>query len=493
MIISLFTSRVILKSLGVEDFGIYTAVAGVVTLLSMITGPISGAISRYLTFALGNNNTDTQRKTFSCSVTIIFLFGIIALVLLETIGLWFLNSKMNIPSERMYAANWVFHVAVVSFLLNIFTIPYNAAIIAHEKMSAFAYIGILDGLLKIGVAFILFIVGFDKLIAYSFFILLIGVINLLIYLFYCNKHFLECRHFRLIMDKQLFSGMFSFAGWNLLGGAANVIHVQGTNILLNIFGGPIVNTAQGLANQVNNAVTGFVNNFTTAFTPSIIKSYAANEKKYMLSLLYQGARFSTYLVLFFAIPLIIEADSIVNLWLGQCPEHTVPLIQLILIGTVIDSISKTLIAALNATGIIRDYQLIVGGILIMNLPISYLALKLGAPVEVTAVVYCFLSIAALLARLILSKKLVGVSIVTFCRDVILNVVFVTIASIIPSLFLFIIIPPSIWRLIIIVLVGFISTALSIYFLGCNDTERGLISAKFLSSIYKIRRRPNDNN
>lgn len=482
MFISLFTSRVILKSLGVEDYGIYTAVAGVVTMLTMITGPMGGAISRYVTFELGRENQERLSLVFANSMAIMLFFVIIAVVILEALGIWFLNHKMVIPDERISAANWVFQISVLSFVINLLTIPYNAVIIAHERMTAFAFIGILDGVLKLIIAYAIFVVSDDKLITYAFLMGAISFINLGIYFFYCRLKFIECYSFRVSFNKQISSGMFGFAGWNLLGGAASVCHVQGTNILLNLFGGPIVNTAQGLANQVNSAVTSFVGSFTTAMTPSIIKSYALENRNYMLSLVYQGARFSYYLVLFLCVPLFLETEFIVNVWLDQCPDHTVNLIRLVLMGTLIDSISKTLISALNATGIIRDYQLIVGGILLLNLPISYIALKLGAPVEATALVYVALSLLSLTARMVLARTLVGLSIGTFARNVLLRVFIVTIVAFTIPLLIHLILPYSIQRLLSVLFIGMISTSLAILFIGCSKGERQILYSRFLFSI-----------
>lgn len=486
LFVSLYTSRVILNSLGVEDWGTYTAVAGVVTILNMVTGPLSGAISRFITFALGSGDKVELKKVFACSMTIQYIFVALVIVIIEIVGVWFLNSKMNIAPDRMKAANWVLQFALLTFAMDLIASPYISAIIAHEKMSAFAYFSIIDVILKLGVAYAIYNVGFDKLIAYSAMMAAVAVLIRIIYLIYCKRRFEECRKYGLTFDKKLFKNMFGFAGWSIFGGMASAFHIQGTNILLNIFGGSIVNAAQGIANQINNAIARFVQNFTTALTPSIIKSYAADNKDYMLTLIYQGARFSFYLLMFFAVPILIETEYIVHIWLGQCPPHTLNFIRLVIINALIDCLSKPIIAGVNATGKIRMYQIIVGGLLIMNLPVSYLALKQGAPVEATAIISIIISIIALGARLIISKKLIDLSVWIFVKKVLFVVSIVFIISMTPPLLLKFFMPKSIISFIVVIVVSAISCGACSFFMGCTKGEQ----KKILNKLFLVINRSN---
>lgn len=474
MFISLITSRVILKSLGVVDYGIYTAVAGVVSMLQMIIGPLTGAISRFLTFELGNGNKEKLKRVFESSITIQWIFSIIAVIVLEIVGVWFLNEKMVIPAERMVDANIVLHVSIATLVITIVSAPYNSAIVAHEKMSAFAYIGLLDGALRLLVAYILFVVDHNKLGVYAFLMLAVALIIRMIYTIYCKKHFEECTKLKLGVDKTLFKQMFGYFGWNIIGSASKVLHVQGTNILLNLFGGPIVNTAQGIANQVNSAIGSFIGNFTMALNPSIVKSYAMGEIKYMNNLLHQGARISYLLLLIISFPIIVNTEFIVNLWLGQCPEHTVFFIRLILIDAMIDSLSKTMMMAINATGNIKYYQIIVGGTLLLNIPLSYVLLSFGMPVEITGFVAILLSIIALILRLILLRKQINLDVPLFIKGVLIRCFFTTILAIGLTFILNRLIGE--YHLVMLGTV-FLICAVSVLLLGITESERNSLMTR----------------
>lgn len=300
MVVSLYTSRVILNALGVEDFGIYNVVGGVVAMFTVISGSLSAAISRFITYELGKGDQSKLNRIFSASVTIQLLLSLIIVVLIESVGVWFLNAKMTIPEDRMTAANWVLQFSIITFVINLISVPYNAAIIAHEKMSAFAYISILEALCKLAIAFLIMCSPIDKLIYYAVLMCIVAVIVRLTYGHYCKKHFSECTY-HFLWDKELLSKMFSFAGWQFFGTGSYMLMTQGVNILLNFFFGPVVNAARGIAVQVDGIIQQFVNNFTTAINPQITKSYAGDNKAYMFLLIYTGAKYSYFLVLFFYI------------------------------------------------------------------------------------------------------------------------------------------------------------------------------------------------
>lgn len=477
MFVSLYTSRVILQALGVEDYGVYTAIGGIVSILSVVIGPIDGAISRFLTYELGRGNKDMLRRYFSTGLTIMILFSILAIIILETIGIWFLNNKMVIDESRNAAANWVLHLSIATFVINMISSPYRAAIISHEKMSLFAYMGILDALIKLGIAFLLKISAFDRLILYAMLMLLAAILVRLIYTIVCNQEFEECRKPKFEIDRELFGGLFSFAGWNVFGAAASVCRGQGINILFNLFGGPVVNAAYGISQQVNGAVGSFVNNFTTALNPTIIKSYASSQKSYMLSLVYQGAKYSYFLVLLFALPLLIETEYITRIWLGQTPQYSVVFIQMMLIYTLIEAFSKTIMTGVNASGNIRRYQVVIGSFQIVVLPIAYVLLRIGLSPTSVLVALIVIDILALFTRLLMARGIFDLSIQDFVSKVLFVSILATFVAIIVPMILRIIMDESLLRFVLVVVISLISTLLSVLYIGCTDTERNAIVFK----------------
>ncbi len=484
MVVSLYTSRVILNALGVEDFGIYNVVGGVVAMFSVISGSLSAAISRFITYELGKGDQSKLNKIFSASVTIQLLLSLIIVVLIESVGVWFLNAKMNIPESRMVAANWVLQFSIVSFVLGLISVPYNAAIIAHEKMSAFAYISIFEAVGKLAVAFLIVVSPIDRLIFYAILLCAIGVIIRLVYGYYCKKHFTECSyHFH--WDKDILKQMFGFAGWNFIGASSAVLRDQGGNIIINLFYGPTVNAARGIAMQVNNAVTGFVTNFMTALNPQITKSYASGDRGYMMTLIFQGARLSFYMLLLLSLPILINTHYILVLWLKLVPEHAVLFVQLMLIFTMSESISNPLVTAMLATGRIRNYQIVVGGLQMMNLPISYICLRLGCIPETVLIVAIGISQCCLAARLYMLRGMIGLSSIRYMKHVYLNVLTVAVLSaIIPSL-LSMYISESFLSFVAISLVAMSSTLGIEFLIGCNKKERAFVVDKARNITKKI--------
>lgn len=484
MAVSLYTSRVVLQTLGVEDYGIYNVVGGVVAMFSLLSGSMSSAISRFITFELGRNNIDKLKKVFSSAVTIQIGIALIIIVLAETIGLWFLNNKMIIPAERLIAANWVYQFSILTFAINLISIPYNAAIIAHEKMSAFAYISILEVTGKLIVAFTITISPIDKLIYYGCLLMLIAIIIRMVYGYYCKRHFTECTY-QFIFDKSLLKQMFGFAGWNFIGSSSAILRDQGGNIVINMFCGPVVNAAQGIAIQVSHAIQGFVTNFMTALNPQITKSYAAGDHDYMMTLIFQGARLSFYMLLILSLPVIINAHYILELWLGIVPEHTVLFVQLILIFSMSESISNPLITAMQATGNIRNYQLIVGGLQMMNLPISYLCLKIGFIPESIIIIAIIISQCCFASRLILLKKMIHLPVILFLKKVYFNVIVVSLIAILIPYLMHHYILSNFFLFIINSIICLISTIIAIYTIGCNREERNFINSKVIIIRNKI--------
>ena len=405
-----------MNTLGVEDYGIYNVVGGFVAFFSFLNGAMATATQRFITFELAKGNINRQMTTFSTAAIIHFVIGLIIVVVAETIGLWFVCNKMVIPEERFSAAIWVYQFSILTMFISIVSIPYNAAIIAHEKMSAFAYISILDVVLKLVIVLLLTIVTFDKLIFYAAMLLGISLLDRMIYGIYCKRHFAEA-HIKLIFDKNLFREMTNIAGWSLFGNIAGVFYTQGLNVLLNMFFGPAVNAARGIAYQVNSAINGFVNNFMMALNPQITKSYASGNREYMMTLIYQGARLSFYILMMLSLPVIINVDYILELWLKTVPEHTSTFIQLVLIFTMSEAISNPLITAMLATGRIKNYQIVVGGLQLLNLPISYILLKNGCIPETVLIVAICISQCCLATRLYMLRGMIELSSKIFLNKV----------------------------------------------------------------------------
>lgn len=485
MAVTLYTSRVVLKALGVNDFGIYNVVGGVVTMFSILSNSLSSAISRFITYELGKENFTKLKNIFSTAVTIQITLAVAITLIAEIVGLWFLNTKMNIPTERMEAANWTFQFSVITFVINLISVPYNAAIIAHEKMSAFAYISILEALLKLSIAFLIIISPIDKLIFYACLICIISLIIRLIYGHYCKSHFKECTY-SFYWDKDLLKQMFGFAGWNFIGSSSAILRDQGGNILINLLFGPAVNAARGIAFQVNTATQNFIASFTMALNPQITKSYASNNYDYMMKLVFKGARFSFYLLLILTLPIFLNTNYILKLWLGIVPEHTIQFIRLILVFTLSESISQPLITAQHATGKIKNYQIIVGGLQMLNLPIAYLALKNGAIPETIFFVAIAISQICLIARLWMMKTSINLSILGFYSKVYLNILKVSLVAIILPIGLSIYKSDSITFFIMSSIVTIVYTFLCIFFIGCDKEEQMLALTKIHDIMIKIK-------
>jgi O-antigen/teichoic acid export membrane protein len=481
MLIGFYTSRVVLEALGENDFGVYNVIGGVVAMFTVISGALNSAVSRFITFELGKGDEGRLDKVYSTAVTIQLILAAIVVILAEPAGLWFIENRMTIDPSRIPAARWVLHFSVLAFAVNLMSVPQMASITAHEKMSAYAGIGVFDGLLRLSVAFLILHSGYDRLICYA--ALMAGVVLLvrIAYGVYCRLHFPECRY-RPVFDAPLVKEMFSFAGWNFIGVTSGVLRDHGGNILVNIFFGTAVNAARGVAVQLNGAVQGFVTNFMTAVNPQITKSYASGDNEYMLSLVRKSSRMSFYLLFVIALPILFNTDYLLGIWLKQVPDQTRLFVQLFLIFALSESLSNPLVTAQLATGNIRKYQIIVGGLQLLNLPVSYVILKAGAPAESTVAVSIVLSQVCLAARLVLLKSMIGLSPKEFIRRVYLNVLAVAaVAVAVPFVFKGFL-PEGFWGFCAGVALCVLSASFSILFVGCTVKERGEIAAVVLRRI-----------
>ena len=480
MIVSLYTSRVVLNTLGVEDYGVYNVTGGVVAMFSFFNTAMSSATQRYITFALGKGDKQRLNVIFNTAVVIHLGISLCVLILGETIGLWFVMSKLVIPAERSVAAMWVYQCSILTSLVSIMSVPYNADIVANEKMSAFAYISILEVILKLLIVFLLVIIPADKLISYSILVVCVQLVIRYIYVSYCSRHFEEAK-IKKVFDKSLFKEMASFAGWSFFGNFACILYGQGVNMLLNIFFGPVVNAARGVAMQVQTAVHQFAGSFQMAINPQITKSYASGNLFQMHSLMCRSSRFSFYLLFFLILPIILETDFILTLWLKNVPDNAVIFTQIMLCIMLLNPFSSPLTIANQATGMIRFYQIVVGCTLMTIFPISYLVLWWGAPAYAVFCVHFIIEGIALILRMIMLKKLISLSLIEYVKNVYLPIVNTVIVAVILPILVRMQFNEGWVRFLAVGFTCVVSIGFSAFFIGLTKNERVF----FIDKILKI--------
>lgn len=413
LLIALYTSRIVLEVLGVEDYGTYNVVGGIVALFSMLSSTLSTASQRFITYSLGKDDAAQRKNVFSTCVSLHIVLGVIVVFILEVAGNWFLNNQLNIPADRLYVAKWVFQFSILTFFINIISVPYNAVIIAHERMSAFAYISIIDSLLKLIIALSIPFFSWDRLLVYAVLQASVAIVIRLLYSFYCTRHFQESRSISFRVDKSMFGEMFAFSGWNLIGSGSLVLRNQGIDILLNLFFGVTVNAAKGISNQVQNAVHQFVGNFTSSITPQLTISVAQKNFERTRLLVFQGSRIAFFMMMIFAIPIMTFSSEILNIWLVNVPPYTVEMVQLVMIYMLCDSMSRFMINSLLAYGDIRNYQLTAGGLKLTALPLAYIVLKCGGGPLTGVWVNIALELICVWARLCFMKQRFALSMIEF--------------------------------------------------------------------------------
>lgn len=470
--VTLYTSRIVLEQLGASDYGIYSLVGGIVAMLAFFRGAMANATRRYLAFDIGRGDFEQLKRTFSATLTIHVGIAIIVLVLAETVGLWYITHKMVFPENRIYAVNVVYQFSVFTFLINIIQVPYDALIQAREKMKVYALVSVFEAFLKLGAVFLLIYFGSDKLIVYAILSFIIAFIIRLIYQIYCRKEFAESKYY-FEYDKEYFKELISYSGWNLFGSIATMVRGQGNNIILNLFFGTVVNAAYGLTSQVQNAVSMFVSNFQMALHPQIVKSYAKGDLKQNHQLIFQGSKLSFFLLFVIVCPIWFNIDFILSIWLKNVPEFTPIFIQLILIHLLIDCISGPLMVGAQATGKIKWYQIVVGTLLFLNLPISYLLLKvMHMEPYVVFEVMIILSLITLFFRIIFLKTMIQLPVLAYFKKVLWPIVLISILS---NILLFFILPlittNSLWGAFIlrVLAISFVSVGL-IIFIGLTKSE-----------------------
>jgi O-antigen/teichoic acid export membrane protein len=481
--VSLYTSRVILNVLGVVDYGLNNVVAGVITLFSFLNNALAASTSRFLTFELGKKNEERIKKIFCTSFNIHVCMAIIVVLFCETAGLWIVNNILTIPPDRLFACNVIYQYVVISAIFSITQVPLNAMIISHERMNIYAYLGISDAVLKLTVAYLIMISSFDKLITLNTLNLVITIGIYLFYHIYCRHNFSEY-NIAVSKEKPLYKEMLGYSVWSLLGSSAVMLKNQGVNILINIFFGPAVNAANAIAYQVNHALTNFSNNFMTALNPQIIKSYASNEHKRMKSLIFRGGKFSFFLLMMLSIPVLLETDIILKLWLKTVPEFTVALTRLIILLALVECFAVTVSIGIQATGKIKYYQIYVGSVYLLIFPVAYLFYKLGTTPTAALTISIVAALANVFLRLYFLKKYLNISIFEFVRKVLLVSFVIFIVSIIIPFAVYRNMNEGLLRLVITGLTSVLCSSIFIYLLGLTKGEKDRVN---LFIINKLRR------
>ena len=485
MIVGLYTSRVMLQALGVDNYGINNVVGGIVAMSSLITGAVTSSIARFITYALGEGDTERMKRVFSTSVNVMITISFISVIALEIVGVWFLYSKADIPDGRMVAAHWVLQCSIVTLVLNLISQPYNATIIAHEHMSIYAYMSIVDVTLKLAVCFAIEAFEGDRLILFALLNSGIALGMRLFYSWYCSRRFDEAHYNFRLFDKSFFKEMSQFTGWYLIGNAVWVFNTQGLNMLINVFFGVALNAARGVAVSVTSAITTFVNNFTVAFIPQITKCYASKDMDRVLFLVFQGTKFTWFLIFIFIIPVFWEADTLLKIWLGNPPEYASLLLRFALFESWSIIISFALHNVILASGQLRRVQSRIAIYTAFIFPITWLCYSLGAPVWISYVIFILLNITAKVFTLSELKRIVGFPVLRFMKECVLRCVIVTsVAFVVPGVCVYLI-PQSTARFYIVVTIAIIWTLLCEFILGLSKSERSLVITVGKKAALKI--------
>lgn len=484
MAVQLYTSRVVLNTLGVVDYGLYNVVGGVITMFVFLNRAMVTSTQRYITFELGKGNLERLKVVFTTCVQIHAIISLIIVILGETVGLWFLYEKMVIPPERFTAALWVYQLSILTMCIQIMSVPYNSDIIAHERMGVFAAISVVEVILRLAVVYLLVIGNYDKLIFYAFLIAVVQIFIRLLYTNYCHRHFCESKLVKAF-DRSLAKELGKFMGWNIWGNLAAMLFGTGLNLLLNVFFGPMVNAARAIAVQVETAIAHFSSNFLMAVNPQITKLYAQEDLKEMHELIFRASKFTFFLLFALSLPVIMETGPILTIWLKIVPDHTIVFLRLLLGIAVIDSVARPLMTAAAATGDVKRYQILISCILLSIVPIAYVVLRLGGSPESVYVVHLVIAIIAFLARLWVIKPMIRLSIRQYFSSVILRCALVLAVSIPLCLLVKHLLPVGILPTVTICAVCVLVASATSYLLGFDQGERQFVFKKAVEVIHKI--------
>ena len=485
IMVQLYTVPIILKALGVTDYGVYNVIGGIVAMFSFVSGSLASGSQRFIAFEIGRGNQQSLQNIFNSTVSIYLLLALMAFLLLEIGDYWFLNTQMNIPDNRMYAANWVFHISVLTFIVNLVSIPYNAMIIAHERMSFFAYISILECLLKLVAVIILQYVVQDKLIVYALFICLIAIIIRIVYQVYCLKKFEPCRHYCFSFHVYKGRELLTYSGWNMIGSIAILSRQQGLNIIMNLFFGPLLNAAHSIAQQINGVLTQFINNIYLATRPQITKYYASDNIQEMWNLVFSSSKFAFYLLTLISIPALLEMDVILALWLHEVPAFTVSITKLMILSVLIETLTNQIIGAYQAANKIRKYQSYSSTIILLNIPLAYLFLKFfpsnpNLPYLISTII-SFIYICSILWN---AKVELSLDVWAYLMKVIWPNVIVYVATLVAVYLCVFMFPPSLTRFVLAVCATVLFACSFIWLIGLNVQEKFFVKKIIRQKICK---------
>jgi O-antigen/teichoic acid export membrane protein len=484
--VSLFTTRIILKILGVEDFGIYNVIGGIIGFLGVANVAMISATQRFLTIELGRGNIKRYNQIFSMLIAIFIFLSLLVIVIACVFSSWLINDFLVIPKERLHIATWLYFFSVFSFVFFLISIPYISSIIAYEKMGIYAYISLVDVILKLILVYTIYISPFDKLLTYGFLIMCVGTFSTFFNFFYCRYKLLGCK-FHFFWEKSLLKQLLGFIGWNLFGSVTAMLNWQGQSIILNIFFGPIVNAAKAIADKINYAVISFSQNFYVAVVPQIIKHYAAGELDQMFNLVIKSTKYSFYLLFILTLPLVLLMPEILNIWLGneQVSKDMIIFSQLILIYSLVNSFEQPITAAIQATGNIKNYEIIVGSITLLLLPICYFLFKMGLPAYYSLIILIIIYTIAQVFRILIAKYQLGLSIKLYSTSIFIPIILSSVPSAIISYYLCKILPNNILGLGFSIISSFLISLGFIFLLGINNIERAKVACQVRDIIKKI--------
>lgn len=487
MCVSLYTGRIMLQALGVDNYGINNVIGGLTGMSCIITGTMAAAISRYITYAIGEGDTKKQRIVFSTSVNVQLVMAFIAVIVLELVGVWFLNTQANIPSGRMEAANWVLQCSILTTAVGLVGVPFTAVIVAYERMGVYAYMGIVDVMVKLILCFSIQAYGGDRLILFSVLLTIVGILTTLFYCFYCYRCFEEAR-FRMVLDMRLLKDIGSYAGWNLFGNSAWSFNTQGVNMLVNVFYGVVFNASRGVANTVNSAIQKFVNDFTTAFSPQITKSFASGNIDYTVKLAIRGTKFTWLLMYIFIVPVCLEADTILRLWLVEVPPLAGIFLRLTMFESLAVQSGSTLLKVIQAQGDIRRYQIEVTAWGCSVFPLAWVTFKLGAPVWTPYVIFIIVYFLLNIVRFNTLRRLMQFPVRRFLHEAVFPCLWVSVISFIVPGIVAMWIPVGIWHFLVVSPIAVFWTIFCAYKWGFTPGERDFLKEKLIMIKNKIQKR-----
>lgn len=483
MLVGLYTVRLVLDILGAEDYGIYNVVGGVLAMFSFLTNAMVSASQRYFAYYIGKGDEEKLSQYFVTTSMCYFLVGLIVVILAETIGLWFVLHKLTIPAARMEAAIVVYQCSIFNFVLRLFVIPHQSFIIAKERMNVYAYVSVVEVFLQLLIVFMLTRINFDNLKVYGILHCIAAIIISMCYILYSKVHFKETKLY-LYFNKQQFSDLLGYSAWNLIGVFSSVCRSQGINVLLNMFFTPAINAARSVAYQINSAVNTFAQNFFSAVKPQITKQYAAEELASMMNLVFRSSRFCYYILFFLALPVLLEVPFLLELWLKTVPDYTILFARLVIINALVDSTAHPLMTAIQATGRIRTYQIVTAGFLLLNLPISYIFLRIGFPPQTTMIISICISVLAQISRVFFAKSMLNMSVREYIKNVILPIFIVTLCSVVIPFLLILLLESSVMNFILIAISACLSVGGCALFLGMTVSERDYLLNFVKTKFYK---------